>query len=192
MAYIDDGSGIQDKASAFFNVALSKNAEMAKGWRGFRAAGARMGTGSAFRGAKIGYEMGFKGGSLFVIGGAAYGAYTAPRHHKISEALGQGTSFGVTSLLGGVIGGAVGGPIGAYVGSFAAQILAESTVANGIAGIVQPIVDFGTNMRKQRFGGDYRDTQTAYTMRGAAAREMSRSLLNARQWLGQESAFLHQ
>jgi hypothetical protein len=42
------------------------------------------------------------------------------------------------------------------------------------------------------FGGDYRDTQTAVTMRQAAAREMSRSLVNARQWLGQEGAFMAQ
>jgi len=101
-------------------------------------------------------------------------------------------AFGVTSLIGGVIGGALGGAPGAYIGSFAGQILGESTAAKIIAGAIQPIVDFGTEMKKQRFGGDYRDTQIAYTMRGSAARELSRSLMNARQWLGQEGAFLHQ
>ena len=192
MAYIEGGDSIQSQTGSFFNVVLSKNQELAKGWRGFKAAGSRLGRGSAARGLGIGYEMGFKGGSLFVIGGAAYGVATAARGHAISEGIGQGISFGVTSLLGGAIGGAVGGPIGAYVGSFAAQILGESTAAKVIAGAIQPIVDFGSEMNKMRFGGDYRDTQTAYTQRQVAAREMSRSLMNARQWLGQEGAFMHQ
>jgi hypothetical protein len=146
----------------------------------------------AAKGAGIGYEMGFKGGSLFVIGGAAYGMATAPRGQAISQGASYGVGFGVSSLIGGIIGGALGGVPGAYVGSLAAQFIGGETIDKAIAGVVQPAVDFGTNMRRARFGGDYRDTQTAYTMRSVAAREMSRSLMNARQFLGQESAFMHQ
>jgi hypothetical protein len=40
-------------------------------------------------------------------------------------------------------------------------------------------------------GGDYQDTQVAWTMRQRAAQEMSGSLLNARQYLGKEAALMH-
>lgn len=180
---------IKRQTESFFNLSLSKGQEM---MRGFRSTAGQLGRGSLTRGVRIGYEMGFKGGSLFVIGGAAYGVATAPRGHALSEGIGQGLSFGVTSLIGGAAGELLGGPIGAYIGSFAGQIIGESTMAKAIAGTIQPMVDFGSNMRRARFGGDYRDTQTAYTMRSTAAREMSRSLMNARQWLGVEASFLHQ
>lgn len=144
------------------------------------------------KGLGIGYQMGFKGGAIFVVGGIAYGMATAPTGRALSTGISYGVGFGVAALIGGAIGGLLGGVPGAYVGSFAAQFIGMEAVEAGIAKPIQWAVDFGTNMRRLNFGGDYRDTQQAYTMRASAAREMSRSLMNARQWLGQEGAFMHQ
>lgn len=144
------------------------------------------------QGAGIGYRVGMKGNLPFALLGAGYAMATAPRGQAISKGVAAGTSFGLTSLAAGIIGSVLGGPIGGYAAAIAAPILLGETVDKAVAGVIQPMVDFGSNMRRARFGGDYRDTQTAITMRQVAARDMSRSLMNARQWLGQEGAFMHQ
>jgi len=180
--------GLKDKARSLPSALFQHPGDI---WRGLQKSMTPGFRGFA-HGTNIGWKMGFKGGSLFVIGGAAYAAATAPRGQAISKSVSAGIGFGITSLIGGAIGGALGGVPGAYIGSLAAQYLGADTIDKAIAGVIQPMVDFGSNMRKARFGGDYRDTQTAVTMRQAAAREMSRSLVNARQWLGQEGAFMHQ
>lgn len=144
------------------------------------------------QGLKTGHKWGFQGSAPFVIGTAAYAAFTAPRGQAISKGIGGGLGFGVSSYVGGAIGGAIAGPPGAFVGAMVMQFLGSESLEKAVAGTIQPMVDFGANMRRHSFGGDYRDTQTASTMRQVAAREMSRSLMNARQWLGQESAFMHQ
>ena len=142
----------------------------------------------------IAHAWGFKGGAPFIILGGAYAAMHAPAGHAISQGIGTGVGFGITSLIAGTTAGILtgGNPIAVAAASVIAQALGGEKVDKAIAGVIQPIVDFGSEMRRQRFGGDYRDTQMAVTMRQAAAREMSRSLMNARQWLGQESAFLAQ
>lgn len=160
-------------------------------WRGLNGFN-RPGFAGMAKGAQAGYSLGFKGGAPFVILGGAYAAVTAPRGHAISAGVSKGIGFGIASLLGGIIGGAMGGGPGAYAGAMAMQFLGGEAIDKAIAGTIQPLVDFGSNMRRARFGGDYRDTQTAVTMRQVAAREMSRSLVNARQWLGQEGSFMHQ
>jgi hypothetical protein len=142
------------------------------------------------KGAKTGYGVGFKGNLPFFIAFGAYAVATAPRGHKLSALAGGGVGFGATAVVGGAIAGAFGIP--PTIGALAAGFIFGNSVDEGISNTVQSAVDFGSNMRKARFGGDYRDTQTAVTMRQAAAREMSRSLMNARQWLGQEGAFMHQ
>lgn len=151
----------------------------------------KAGTG-ALQGAKIGYSVGLKGNLPFALLGAGYYAATAPRGQAISKGVAAGTSFGATSVLGGVVGGMLGGPIGAWAGAIVAPILFGDVIDKAVGGTIQSAVDFGTNQRRMRFGGDYRDTNTAMTMRQAASREMSRSLMNARQWLGQEGAFMAQ
>jgi hypothetical protein len=40
-------------------------------------------------------------------------------------------------------------------------------------------------------GGDYQDSEQAWTTRQAAVQEMSGSLMNARQWLGHEGQAMH-
>lgn len=151
----------------------------------------RAGTG-VLQGAKIGYSVGLKGNLPFALLGGAYAAATAPRGQAISKGAGAGVGWGFTALAAGTLGTLVGGPAAGWVASVIAPMLLGDSVDKAVANMVQPVVDFGANQRKMRFGGDYRDTQVAYTMRSVAAREMSTSLMNARQWLGQEGAFLHQ
>lgn len=150
-------------------------------------------TGTGFiQGSKIGYSVGLKGNLPFALIGGAYAAATAPRGQALSKGTAAGISWGLTSAVAGTIGGMLGGPAGAWAASIIGPMILGDSVDKAVAGIIQPMVDFGANMRKMRFGGDYRDTQTAHTMRQVAAREMSTSLMNARQWLGQEGAFMHQ
>ncbi len=144
------------------------------------------------QGVKIGYDLGFRGGLPFAIGGAAISAMSAPTGHALSKSIAAGTSSSVLAMAGAIAGTMLGGPIGGYVGSFAAMLLGGEATDKAVSNGIQSLVDFGSNMRKVRFGGDYRDTQMALTMRQVAAREMSRSLVNARQYLGLEGAFLHQ
>lgn len=151
----------------------------------------KAGTGM-LQGTKIGYKAGLKGNLPFAILGAGYAMATAPRGHALSRGIGESTAYGATAIAGGIAGGMFGGPIGAWVGSVVAPLLFGEGVNHAIAGVVQPMVDFGAKMRGMKMGGDYRDTQVAMTMRQAASREMSTSLMNARQWLGSEAAFLHQ
>lgn len=144
------------------------------------------------QGGKIGYNLGIKGGLPFILLGGTAAAVMAPRGHKLSQGLAGTVGFGATTVVSSIIGTMLGGPIGGYAAGLILPMLVGDTVDKAIAGVVQPLVDFGSNMRRARFGGDYRDTQIAMTMRQVGAREMSRSLMNARQWLGFEAAFLHQ
>jgi hypothetical protein len=144
----------------------------------------------AWAGAKAGYNMGFHGNSVFFIPYAGYAAATAPRGHKISAVAGSGVGFGISAVIGGAIGSAFGIP--PPIAVILSGVLFQEPVDKFIKNNVQAAVDFGSNMRRSSFGGDYRDTQVAVTMRQAAAREMSGSLMNARHWLGQEGAFMQQ
>lgn len=142
------------------------------------------------RGAVKGYNAGFKGNLPFFIAFGSYAAATAPRGQKVSKVAGSGVGFGVTAVIAGAIGGAFGIP--PTISAMVAGFLLGDKLDNAISSGVQSFVDFGSKQRKMNMGGDYRDTQVAYTMRQVAAREMGTSLMNARQWLGGEAAFLHQ
>ena len=67
----------------------------------------------------------------------------------------------------------------------------DPIIKNAVGKPIQALHDLGRNAHRLHTGGDYKDTQVAYTMRQAAAQEMSSSLLNARSYLGREAAFLH-
>ena len=47
------------------------------------------------------------------------------------------------------------------------------------------------NVRRVNMGGDYHDTQVAWTMRQRATQEMAGSLRGARQYLRKEAALMH-
>ena len=131
-----------------------------------------------------------KGSFPFALGFGVQSALAAPRHHKVSAGLATGMSIGVTTALSVGVSALTGLP--PMLTDLALQAMVQPTMDKFFQGAIQPLVDFGTNQRRVNFGGDYRDTATAMTMRQVAAREMSASLMNARQWLGQEGAFMHQ
>ena len=148
---------------------------------------ARVGLGRIGRGAKIGWEYGFGQGMVgwgLGLAAGAFAAAMAPKGRKVSTFAGSTMGW----MLGTFVGGLVGGPIGATVGMFVGAESFETL----ISGPIQYWHDFARHVRHVGMGGDYIDTMPAYTMRQRAALEMSRSLANARQYLGREAAFLHQ
>lgn len=172
---IPEGAGFADKARIYVKNALRPSPP---GFRGFA------------RGAKSGYEIGFKGNLPFFLAFGTYAAIKAPTGHKISAFAGGGVGFGVAAVIGGAVGSMFGipPPIAATISG----VLFQDVIDRNITNVVQAAVDFGSKQRRINMGGDYRDTQIAMTMRQVAAREMGGSLMNARQWLGQEASFLHQ
>jgi len=116
-------------------------------------------------------------------GTAAVSAALAPRHRRVSAF----ASSIVPWTLGAMVGGAVAGSPGAMVGGFLANTFLEKPIGDA----VQAFAGFHERVSRVRMGGDYTDTARAYTMRQVAAREMAGSLMNARQWLGQESIMFH-
>lgn len=106
----------------------------------------------------------------------------------------------------------VGAAVGAAVGQTLIPIPVAGTIAGAIAGdIAGRSIGrlFGEDFARSRgkwamrraqtgisreqinFGGDFRDSQGAYTMRQLAVQEMAGSLLNARQYLAAEARLLH-
>jgi len=146
----------------------------------FAARGNRWATARA--GLISGAKAGVGGYATFGLPMAIFSGAMAPRFHKASAMAGASVPF-----LGMAIGTAFGGGIGGLVGGFVLDPLIQTTVGN----TMQRIADYGRNNPRLQTGGDYQDTEQNYTMRQVAASEMSRSMLNARQYLGKESAFLH-
>jgi hypothetical protein len=115
---------------------------------------------------------------------ATHSAANAPRGKTAT----RGFSVMTSMIAADVVGGFLGGPIG--------QIVAQATIAPVLqTAIEKPLEAFaGLNHRVTHLGmgGDYEDTELAYTMRQRAAMEMGSSLLNARQYLGLEAKLFHQ
>lgn len=130
-------------------------------------------------------------------------AATAPRGHMVS----RGTAA-VAGVLGGYAGYAAGSGLGAMIGSMIMPGIGTATggfiggIIGGTIGDVivrdpteiamQRFAGLSRNMRHLEMGGTYLDTQAAMTMRQVAVRELSGSLLNARQYLGKEAILFHQ
>ena len=91
------------------------------------------------------------------------------------------------SMIGTALGTAIGGGIGGIVAGHGCRSAFQRQGSERPADVrrVQPD-GAGVEM-----GGGFQDTEQAYTMSQAAAREMSRSLVNARQYLGKESVLMH-
>lgn len=147
----------------------------------FFIAGSAM-TGAAQWGSQTGLEEDY-------VGGAAYGAV------RETGALGLSSAG---SLIGTVIGAPLGVPgamAGAMIGGVGGYILGGigfNKAATEIGMGVRATVASARMMDRLQFGGSFQDTQQAYTMRQRAIQEMSGSMLNARQYLGNEAAFLHE
>jgi hypothetical protein len=157
----------------------------------------RYGSGSALKetatGAVFGKPMrGLRAGlgglgkmAPFIALDFAYSSAIARRGHFAS---GLGATIGGTS--GSLVGSAVGGLIAGLPGAFIGSLIGDPVMRGPAARLVQNFAEFGRNQRRLNFGS-YEDSQPAFTMRQVAAREISQSLLNARQYLGKEALLLH-
>src|ERR1039457_2783219 len=134
------------------------------------------------RGFRAGWDMSFRGAAIFNVPMAAFSMATAPRGHAISAGV-EGLTMGAGALLGGMMFGLPGAVVGG--------ILGDSSVSRTIAKPFQMLHDYERHFRRLRMGGDYQDSEQAWTMRQAAVQEMSGSLLNARAWLGREGRAMH-
>ena len=149
--------------------------------------------GSAQWGAPTGLEEDYVGGAVY---GAAKGIGTA------TGGVGGGIGgFALGAGIGSIIPGAgtiVGGIIG-LVGGVAGSIAGEtigSRIAQGPArqlGLgARAISRTARAIDRVQFGGNFVDSRAAHTMRQRAVADMSGSMLNARQFLGNEAIFLHE
>lgn len=112
---------------------------------------------------------------------------TAPPKHR-AAALGGAIAAQVTGLVAGAIGFAIGGPVAAVALNLAVDPIVRRAASEG----VQKFIDFGRDIQRVRMGGEYEDTEVAWTMRQRAAVEIGNSLLNARQYLGKEASLMHE
>jgi len=130
-------------------------------------------------GAVAGTAMGLASSTADVVGGAAGSLAGA--------AVGTMIMPGIGTIAGGIIGG-IGGSIG---GSKAGHALFGSAAQNlGLA--ARAVVRTSRAVDTVQFGGNFVDSKGAYTMRQRAVQDMSGSMLNARQFLGNEAIFLHE
>jgi len=137
-------------------------------------------TESARWGAKTGYQEDYVGG--WVEG------WEKGKHKAAGMMIGDVVGMAIGSLIpggtviGGVVGSLVGDPIAEFFtrrGDYEKGRRASFNAAGALA------------KRKVQFGRGFRDSEEAYTMRQMAVQEMAGSLLNARQYLGNEAFFLH-
>lgn len=137
------------------------------------------------KGFSIGLDH-FKGALPFIPLQAFGEAAFAPKGHKMSGLIGgaaKGVGFAVGDFLGSWLAGPVGGLALGLVGDHLGGYVEQG---------VQMLHDFNRNVKHINMGGNYKDTEVAYTMRQRAAQEMGSSIMNARQWLGKESIYMHQ
>ena len=98
-------------------------------------------------------------------------------------------SVGVTT--GSAVGAALGGLALGLPGEIAGGLIG-GTVGEKVGAVIEPLEDLGHQAYHLNFGGEYHDTEVAWTMRQRAVQEMGSSALNARQYLGKEAALMHQ
>ena len=153
--------------------------------------------GSAQWGASTGLEEDYVGGAVY---GATKGVGTA-----VGGAIGGIGGFAAGAAIGSVIPGAgtvVGGIIGLGIGLAGALGGAIGGEQIGGSLIQGPARQAGLAARaisrtaravdRIQFGGNFVDSAGAHTMRQRAVADMSGSMMNARQFLGNEAVFLHE
>jgi hypothetical protein len=123
---------------------------------------------------------------LWTMPMAAFSMASAPKGKMAERGLEMATMT-AGAMVGGAVGGAFGGPIGEFLGQ-----LVGGTVGEKAGAVVAPLEELGREAHHANFGGDYHDTEVAYTMRQRAVQEMGASALNARMYLGKEAALFHQ
>jgi hypothetical protein len=158
------------------------------GWRastyvsGTLTAGALMG--HPIRGITSGYKFGIKGSQFVSLPIAAYRFATAPRGKVIGNTVGgfMGSTFGA------VVGGLAGGPAGSIIGA----ALLSKPIEDVTSKVINKFSSIARSSASLRMGGNYKDTQVAYTMRSRAASELNGSLMNSRMYLGMEGILSHE
>jgi hypothetical protein len=148
---------------------------------GAMAVGTAM-TESARWGAKTGFQEDYVGGWVHGWEKGKSKAYGMIGGDLAGMALGSLVPIPGATMIGGMIGSLIGDPIAEFFtrrGDYEKGRRASFNAAGAMA------------KRKVQFGRGFRDTEEAYTMRQMAVQEMAGSLLNARQYLGNEAFFLH-
>ena len=125
-------------------------------------------------------------GLKFGIPLAIMGMATAPKGEMVKRG-----AEGLSMLAGQAFGGAVGGFALGPLGEIAGQVIG-GMVGEKVGAVVGPLEELARQAHTLNFGGEYKDTEAAYTMRQRAVQEMSTSSLNARRYLGSEAALMHQ
>jgi len=97
-------------------------------------------------------------------------------------------SVGVTT--GSAVGAALGGLALGLPGEIAGGLIG-GTVGEKVGAVIEPLEELGRQAYHLNFGGEYHDTEVAWTMRQRAVQEMGSSALNARQYLGKEALLFH-
>lgn len=134
---------------------------------------------------QMGWEEGLKPTLKWGVPFALLGMASYKKGEFVKETATQ-TGLIAGGYLGGVVGGALGGIPGALVGNLVGGYLGD------IAGkVADPVMETGRLIGHSNFGGNYKDTEKAYTFRQQAVQSMNSSILNARQYLGKESLLFH-
>lgn len=171
------------KYGAFMNTPFQAAAENELLMRGPGWGGAVFGRPMKGLGTGISHA---KGLLPFSLAFGAWYAYKAPRREKLSGFI-KGVAGNVGFAIGDVIGSTLGGPlVGMAVG------MATGTAAEKIGDAFQFFADTNRRIKHLNMGGNYEDTQVAFTMRQRAARELGGSVMNARMYLGREGILFHQ
>lgn len=128
------------------------------------------------------------------MGGASMAL--APKRDRNGRRVHRGLSHGIATTASLLAADAIGGLAGGPIGSAIAGMLLTKPIEKGLEKVLEPMEDIayglGRTVNHVDMGGNYLDTQAAYTMRARAASELGSSLLNARQYLGREAAMFHQ
>ena len=154
--------------------------------------------GSAQWGASTGLEEDYVGGAVFGatkgVGTALGGAIGGVGGFALGAGIGTMIAPGVGTVVGGIIGGAIS--IATTIGGSIAGEKIGSSLMQGPArqlGLgARAISRTARAVDRIQFGGNFVDSRGAYTMRQRAVSDMSGSMLNARQFLGNEAIFLHE
>lgn len=132
---------------------------------------------------KTGWDWSF-GPMLPVLGAmAAYNAAKAPKGEKLGSFAGR--------MTGDLIGATAGALMFGAPGAFAGTLMFGGRIGDAVAGTFTRAQGHLQRKASLEMGGHYYDFAAARTMRQVAVAEMSGSLLNGRQKLGQEAAMFH-
>lgn len=126
------------------------------------------------------------------MGGRTVGAVAAVGTGYTGYYAGKWIGKGIGALIGGAIGNVPGAAIGGALGSFTGGMLLPYAIDPYVRKISKPInrLIMQSN-RHVNFGGNFRDSAPAYTMRMRALQELEGGVSSATQWLGREAQLMH-